>query len=65
MVGQLGFGFSHRFSLEIDPVGVMDETVEDGVGQGGITDDRVPLIDRLLTGHDGGPDVVAVLQDFE
>src|SRR5229473_1801823 len=32
-------------AVEIDPVGVMDQAVEDGVGVGGIADQRVPLID--------------------
>src|SRR5882757_7985902 len=31
-------GSPHALPVEIDPVGVMDQTVEDGVGVGGIAD---------------------------
>jgi hypothetical protein len=31
-------------------VGVVDEAVEDGVGDGGIGDDLVPMLDRHLAG---------------
>ncbi len=43
----------------------MDQAVEDGVGVGGIADQRVPLIDRELAGDDGGAASVAVLEDLE
>jgi hypothetical protein len=42
-------------------VGVVDQAVEDGVGVGGIADQRVPLIDGELAGDDGGVAAVAVL----
>ena len=32
--------FSHGFSLEVELVGVVDEAVEDGVGEGGVADGR-------------------------
>ena len=35
-------------------MGVVDQTVEDGVGDGGIADLLVPVIHRELTGDDGG-----------
>jgi hypothetical protein len=35
-------------SGEIDAVGVVDQAVEDGVGVGGVADQRVPLIDGKL-----------------
>src|SRR5437899_337189 len=43
----------------------MDQAVEDGVGVGGVADQRVPLIDRELAGDDGGAAAVAVLEDLQ
>jgi hypothetical protein len=34
-------------------VGIVDETIENGVGDGGIGDNLVPVIDRYLAGDDG------------
>jgi hypothetical protein len=41
------------------------EAVEDGIGDGGIDDHLVPVIDRELTGHDGRAAAVAIVDDFE
>ena len=38
----------------------MDDPIEDGVGQGGITDEFVPAIDRKLAGDDQRARVVAI-----
>ena len=38
------------FATELDAVGVVNDAVEDGVGEGGIADDVVPLRDGDLTG---------------
>ena len=43
----------------------MDEAIEDGVGDGGIGDDLVPVVDRHLAGDDGRPALMAVIDDFE
>src|SRR5258708_34459063 len=58
-------GSPHALPVEIDPVGVMDQAVEDGVGVGGVADQRVPLIDGELAGDDGGAMAVAVLEDLQ
>jgi hypothetical protein len=58
-------GSPQALSGEIDAVGVMDQAVEDGVGVGGIADQRMPLIDRELAGDDGGAAAVAVLKDLQ
>jgi len=58
-------GSPHALAVEIDPVGVMDQAIEDGVGIGGVADQRVPLIDRELAGDDGGAAAVAVLKDLQ
>ena len=40
--------FAQRFALEIDPIGVVHQAVEDGVGQGRIADQFVPVVHLLL-----------------
>ena len=44
--------FSEALAGQLDAVGVMDEAIEDGIGDGWIADDFVPLLDRHLTGDD-------------
>ncbi len=43
----------------------MDEAVEDGVTEGGIADDIVPVFDGQLAGDEGRATPVAVLEDLE
>ena len=57
--------FSNGFASELDPVGVVDDAVEDGVGQGGITDQIVPPVDRDLAGDQRGSSAVAFLGDLQ
>ena len=60
-----GFSFSHGFSLECDGVSVVDESVENGVGQGGVSDGFVPVFDGYLGGDEGGGAVVSVFGNLE
>ena len=55
MSGDFGFvnRFSHGVSVELDAIGVVDEAVEDGVGEGGFIDNIVPGIDRKLACDEG------------
>jgi len=46
-------------------VGVVDEAVEDGVGDGGVGDRLVPVIDRQLAGHDGRAAIVPIVDDLQ
>jgi len=57
--------FSHGVSFEGDRVGIVDEPVEDGIGQGGFSDALVPEVDRILAGDQGGSGLPAVLEDLE
>ena len=41
---QLCVTFSHGFSLQFDPVSVVYETIQNGVGQGRIADGFVPML---------------------
>ena len=43
---------------------VMDETVQDGVGVGGIADRGVPAVHRKLTGQNDGAAIVPVVDDL-
>ena len=43
----------------------MDEPIEDGVRDGGVGDDLVPIFDRHLAGDDGRSALVAIIDDFE
>ena len=52
--GALAAESSHAVSREIETVGVVNETIETCIGQGRVTDDFVPLIDRNLAHDDGG-----------
>jgi hypothetical protein len=49
---------------EIDAVGVVDETVENGVGIGRVAEHGVPFVDRKLAGEDGRAAAVAFLEDL-
>ena len=63
--GALGGGFAHALAVEGEPVRVVHEPVEDGVGDGRIGDRLVPVIDRQLAGHDGRAAVVPIVDDLE
>ena len=54
--------FTHRFALEVDPVSVVHQAVEDGVGQGRIADQFVPVVHRHLAGDQGRALAVAIIQ---
>jgi len=46
----VGIGLAHRARpFELEAVGVVDEAIEDGIGEGGIADEIVPGFDRQLT----------------
>ena len=37
-----GLELAHRRPVEREPIGVVDDAIEDGVGEGGLADDLVP-----------------------
>ena len=43
-------GSAQALAGQIDAVSVVDETIEHGIGISGIANERVPLVDRELTG---------------
>jgi len=44
---------------------IVNETVENGVGDGWVGDHLVPVIDGNLAGNDGGATLVPVIDDLE
>lgn len=60
-----GGSFSHALSAELEAVRVVNEAVQDGVGESGIADRVMPALHRELAGDDGCFPAVAVLEDFE
>ncbi len=53
-------------SLDYDIFGVVEEAVEDGGGDGAIVvENRGPLLEGLVGGHDEGPSLVALTDDLE
>ena len=52
-------------SFEYDALGIVDEAIEDRVGDGGVSDDFVPAIDGQLAGDDNRAGFVSILDDFE
>ena len=46
-------------------MGVVDEPIQDGVGECGVSHDRVPVLDGQLAGDEGGASAVAVFEDLE
>ncbi len=46
-------------------MGVVDETIEDGVGQGGVGEAGMPGVDGKLGGDEGGALTVAIVEDFQ
>jgi hypothetical protein len=56
---------AHGAAAELDAVGVLDQAVEGGVGQGGVGDGLVPGVDGELADDEGGAELVAVLCDLE
>ncbi len=46
-------GFSHALSFEFDAIGVVDESVENGIREGGLPNHIVPCVDGQLAGDQG------------
>ena len=56
---------SHGGTLEGDAVSVVEDAVEDGVSEGGVAADIVPVLDGELGTEDGAVPGVKVVEDFE
>ena len=56
--------FSHGLSAHLDAMGIVDQTIEDAVGDGGIADLLVPARDGELGSENSGASLVTILADF-
>ncbi len=55
----------HGSSFELDSVSVVDQSVQDGISNRGVTDMIMPIFNGELTGDQGGTRSGTVLDDFE
>ena len=60
-----GVLFSHAFSGELKAVSVVNETIQDGVAEGWVADNVVPMFDGDLAGDDVGGATVAIIEDLQ
>lgn len=58
-------GSPQALTGEVEPMGIVDETIEHGVGIGGISNEQMPLVHGELAGDDGGAMTVAIFEDFQ
>ena len=63
--GARGFFPSHAVAFKGDTVGVVDDPVEDSIGDGWLADHVVPLGDRQLGGNQSRFTPVALFEDFQ
>src|SRR5262252_6152473 len=60
-----GAEFAQGLALQLKPVRAVDEAVEHRVGNGGIADVSMPVVDWQLAGDDGGSAAVPIVDDFQ
>ncbi len=58
-------GFAEGLAFEFQPIGVMHQAIQNGIGHGGVGDDRMPLADGELAGDEGGPLALPIIEDFQ
>src|SRR5579872_1119712 len=56
---------SERATGEGDAIGVVDQAVQNGIGEGGVTDEVVPVIDRDLAREERRPPAGAIVDHLE
>lgn len=64
-VSYFGFTFTHGLTFEIELVGVVHQSIENGVGQGRIAEVLMPVRHWQLTGDQGRTDIETVIQDLQ
>src|SRR5271168_5226099 len=57
-------GLAHRRPFEREPIGVVYDAIEDGVGKGGLADDLMPSPHRELAGDQRRTAAIAILDDL-
>ena len=61
----LGGRLSQALPIEGEPMGVVHEPIEDGIGDGWIANDVVPVLDGELACHDRRGAAVAIFHDLQ
>jgi hypothetical protein len=62
---QLGSFLSHGISFQIDFVSIVDNAIEDRIGDGGVLNEFMPVIYGKLAGDKSGAKAVAVIDEFQ
>lgn len=57
--------FSHGTSFQVDAMCVVNQAIEDRIGNGGIANMLMPVFDGKLAGENGGATAVAIFVDFQ
>jgi hypothetical protein len=65
VLSQFVFYFAHGFSFQCDAVAVVNEPITDGIGDGGVGDQLMPVAHRQLAGDQGGTQAMAVFKDLQ
>src|ERR1700726_109157 len=60
----VGLELAHGWSVQFEPIGIVDDAIEDGVRERRLTDDIVPLVAGKLAGDKRRSVAVAVLDDL-
>ncbi len=58
-------GSAHGLPLEVEAVCIVNDTIENGIGQGWVADGFVPVLDGQLACDDCGGAPMAVFEDFQ
>ncbi len=56
---------SHAVPFDFDAMSIVDDSVENGDGDGGFADHLMPCRDRQLSGDDGGSALVPLFEELE
>ena len=65
LIRRRGFGIAHRLAVQLQPIGVVNQPVQQGVGARGIVDDVVPLGYGVLAGQECGCSPNAIIDDLQ
>src|SRR5580700_1736535 len=60
----VGLELAHGWPVQLEPIGIVDDAIEDGVRERRLADDIVPLVAGKLTGDKRRAVSVAVLDDL-
>ena len=63
--GAVGGGLAHTLSVQGEPVRIVHEAIEDGIGNGRLWDHFVPVLDRQLGGHDRRAAPMPIVDDLQ